>query len=951
MRNFILILTAMCLLVPAYADQKHELLALKGKELLEKGSYETAIKKLEKFVDADASPLGVESLIEAYRLTGEYEKARRLAKQYSNTTDKKRAARGLMLVGKMLEIQGKYDEAYQNFITAFITDSESVVVRVALGKHYMMVGKKDKALEIFSNIFDNYYPEEEYSAEDLVAIGSACRYYAMNSDEVDRSDTLKAVINGILSDTEYNSGAMEKDPLYFPAYVEMAHMFLEAYNTVDANSTLREALKLNPHHPELLYAKAIYCTKNYAKRPEIIPTLNHALEINPKYTDALTLMALVHLSDGEYGRAFEKLEKALEINPNHLEALTWLATYHFLKENMAEYKKVKEKVFKINPVYGEFYQLAGVILAQNFQYSKALDMQRQAIKLNPFLWDAYIELGSNLMRTGEEEEARKHFEKVREEYNFHVQTHNMLLLLDKFKEFKVYETKNFRIRLHVSEADVMLPIISEHLEKSLEEMSKIYGYTPETPMLWEVYPETKDFSVRVLGLSMIAASGVCFGKVLAQLSPKAMKLGTMNWASVGWHELSHAFTLQMTDHKIPRWFTEGLSEMFERDRNPSVIRKRDKDLWTVYNAGLMRGIKDLNAGFTRPKYALEVVVCYYQAGLLCHFIRNNYGFTAIKQMLELYKKGKKDVEIIKEVTGLTAEEFDGYFLKWIKKNIFGNMKMMMSVPPQKIDDLKDKVEEDPMDIESYTHLAIAYLQSNKLKDAEINAGYALALDPESVDGYEIMGRIFYRRKDYKKAQEFLLQAEELGCENFYTYLYLGIMYFNQRNVTKAEEYLKKAKKSFPNYVGPSNPYMLLAKIYKAKGRTAEYYKEIEDFLNKEGNEFKLRLELANHYIDQQKYKTASKWLEEALDIFPFSLEFQMKRAEVLTKLKQWKKAITAYKLAIALKPKKDEHVLHTNIAELALKLGDKLEAKNYAKSALDLKPGYSRAKKIWEKVK
>ncbi|WP_372370631.1 tetratricopeptide repeat protein [Candidatus Uabimicrobium sp. HlEnr_7] len=949
MRKFILVSIAICLLIPIHAND--QTLAIKAKDLLEKGSYEIAIETFEKFVDIDKSTLGVEGLIEAYRLTGKYDKALSLAKKYGNTPQQKQAARGLMLTGKILEIKGDYPQAYQNFISAYIIDEESIIISVSLAKHYMLTGKKEKALKLFGDIFDNYDPDEDYSAEDLVGIAIACRGYAMNSDEVDRSDTLKVVINGILSDTDYDNGAIEKDPLYFPAYIEMVHLFLEAYNTVDASSTLRSVLKLNPHHPELLHAKAIYCTKNYAKRPEIMPTINHALEINPNYTDALTVSAAVHLSDGEYDRAYKKLQKALQINPNHLESLSWLATYYHLKENMAEYEKIKEKVFKINPKYGEFYHLSGVILAQNFQYAHALEMQRKAIELNPFLWDAYIELGSNLMRTGEEDEAKKHFEKVREEYNFHVQTHNMLLLLEKFKEFKVYHTKNFRIRLHVSEADVLFPILSEHLEKSIEKMSEIYGFVPETPMLWEVYPETKDFSVRVLGLSMIAASGVCFGKVLAQLSPKAMKLGTMNWASVGWHELSHAFTLQMTDHKIPRWFTEGLSEMFERDRNPSVIRKRDKDLWTVYNSGLMRGIKDLNAGFTRPKYALEVVVCYYQAGLLCHFIRNNYGFSAIKEMLALYKKGKKDAEIIKEVTGLDDEKFDKYFLEWVKKNIFGKMNLMTAVSSREIDDLKDNTEEDPEDVEAYKKLAIAYLQSGRLKDAEINAGYVLALDPENVDGYEILGRVFYRRQKYKKAEELLLQAEELGCKNFYSFLYLGIMYLNQKNIKQAEAYLEKAKKSFPNYVGPSNPYLLLAKIYKARKQTAKYFREIEQFLDKEGNEFKLRIELADHYISQQKYKTASKWLEEALDVFPFDLKFQIKRGKVLTTLKQWQKAISAYKLAIALKPKENVHVLYTDIAELYLKLGNLSEAKSHVESALDLKPGYSRAKKIHEKVK
>ena len=80
-----------------------------------------------------------------------------------------------------------------------------------------------------------------------------------------------------------------------------------------------------------------------------------------------------------------------------------------------------------------------------------------------------------------------------------------------------------------------------------------------------MYPDHADFAVRTLGLpGMAGALGVCFGKLFVMDSPTARKPDRFNWGSTLWHEFTHVITLQMTDHKIPRWFSEGLSVYEER---------------------------------------------------------------------------------------------------------------------------------------------------------------------------------------------------------------------------------------------------------------------------------------------------------------------------------------------------------------------------------------------------
>ena len=51
-------------------------------------------------------------------------------------------------------------------------------------------------------------------------------------------------------------------------------------------------------------------------------------------------------------------------------------------------------------------------------------------------------------------------------------------------------------------------------------------------------------------------------------SPTARELDHFNWGSTLWHEFTHIITLQMTENKVPRWFSEGLSVFEERNAYP-----------------------------------------------------------------------------------------------------------------------------------------------------------------------------------------------------------------------------------------------------------------------------------------------------------------------------------------------------------------------------------------------
>ena len=166
-----------------------------------------------------------------------------------------------------------------------------------------------------------------------------------------------------------------------------------------------------------------------------------------------------------------------------------------------------------------------------------------------------------------------------------------------------FDTPHFKVKLHEKEVAVLRPYVAELLEKAYNTLTEKYGFKPEGPITFEMYPDHADFAVRTLGLpGHRRRLGVCFGKLFVMDSPSARKPDTFNWGSTLWHEFTHVITLQITDHKIPRWFSEGLSVYEERKGFPGWGDDLKLDYLSAIKAKKLLPTAELNNGFIRPKY-------------------------------------------------------------------------------------------------------------------------------------------------------------------------------------------------------------------------------------------------------------------------------------------------------------------------------------------------------------
>lgn len=435
----------------------------------------------------------------------------------------------------------------------------------------------------------------------------------------------------------------------------------ERFNNAEAADLLREALATDPKYAEAYLGLALVSAQGFdGKAVEYAAT---AIALDPKLAAAHELMAELALTNDDREMAAAEADKAITLGNDALDAMAIHAAIELIADRSPD--EWLAKITAVNPGYGEAYALVAHQLELHYRYDDAVTYYRKAIESSPRLWAAHSALGIELMRLGKEDEPVKELELSYQNGYRDAATVNSLRLLDSYKNFQTIRDDTTILKLHKTEAGLLLPYLQAELHKILATYEKKYRIKLPGAVQVEVYPDHEDFAVRTMGMPGLGALGVTFSTVVAMDSPSARKPGEFNWGSTLWHEMSHVFILTATHHRVPRWFTEGLAVHEEgahsadwRDRlTPEVLLAlRDKKLLPVAK---------LDRGFVYPEYPSQVVVSYFQAGSICDFIAERWGEDKLLEMVHSFARLQPTPEVMRQDLRLASEEFDKQYLAWL----------------------------------------------------------------------------------------------------------------------------------------------------------------------------------------------------------------------------------------------------------------------------------------------
>ncbi|MEQ1885714.1 MAG: tetratricopeptide repeat protein [Bryobacteraceae bacterium] len=451
----------------------------------------------------------------------------------------------------------------------------------------------------------------------------------------------------------------EKDPAPLTRW---GRMYLDHWQRADAADLFKDALKLNENYAPALVGMAILSSENF--EADAVKFAEKALTADPKYLEAQEVIAQVHLEDNNPEKAAEAAKKALQMSEESLDAYAILGTIDLLND-----KKDTpwfDRALKFNAKYGEAYATAAHFFIINRRYDEGIELYRKAIAVDPTLNHARSELGVNLMRLGQEDEARKQLE---QSYNAGYQspeTVNSLRLLDSYKDYVTFTTPTTALRLHKKESALLRPYFQSEFDRALATYEKKYKFKLQKPVQIEVYPNHEDFAVRTMGMPGLGALGVTFGYMVAMDSPSGRKPGQWHWASTMWHELSHVYVLEMTNHRVPRWFTEGMAVHEETATSPDWGDRLDPGSIAAIKGKKLLPIAELDRGFIHPTGPEQVTVSYFQGGKICDFIAEKWGWEKLLAMIHDFGANMTTVAVIEKELQVKPEEFDKQFLAWLE---------------------------------------------------------------------------------------------------------------------------------------------------------------------------------------------------------------------------------------------------------------------------------------------
>ncbi len=201
-------------------------------------------------------------------------------------------------------------------------------------------------------------------------------------------------------------------------------------------------------------------------------------------------------------------------------------------------------------------------------------MARLAVQTDPQQSHSHTILGMNLLRLGHETEGSTHLERAFDQDPFNFRT--FIACASSDAALNALEPRTSRPASHLGGGD--WPYLKPVTRRELGHFHRQRRLYPQMHRV-EVYPEHFEGTA---GLPDIGPF-VGFAFVPGDRAQIRLRLTSApdHWQIVAWivwHEVAHVITLQMTNNRLPRWLSEGISVYEEPRGRPEWGHNQDLEL-------------------------------------------------------------------------------------------------------------------------------------------------------------------------------------------------------------------------------------------------------------------------------------------------------------------------------------------------------------------------------------
>lgn len=602
------------------------------------------------FVLGVGAKVGAAELSEARKKfqSGDYQAAASMATEVLSKNERHEDWRLLQLDALMAE--GRYSEAHEITTNALRRFGSSLPLRWAAREVFLKNNDAERAQEM---------------AEDMVRLGSqrfslreASSVVALGRVALLTGADPKAVLDNLYERAKtIDSGS--RDP-----WVASGELALAKGDFQLAAKTYEAALKRFPDDPEILLGLARAYAPN--QRPAMLEMASKALEVNPRHVGSMVLIAESAIDAEQYDQAEERIQAALKVNPHEAEAHALRAVIKHLKYDLDGESASRAAALRHGTNNPAVDHLIGRKLSQKYRFREGAERQRRALETAPDFVPAKVQLAQDLLRLGEEVEGWKLADEVYEKDGYDVTAFNLMNLKDVMAKFRTLTNSHFIVRMEAKESELYGRKVLEVLEMAWAQLCPKYGVTPPKPVIVEIFPNQKDFGVRTFGMPENPGFlGVCFGPVITANSPATQKTGVANWHAVLYHEFCHVLTLQLTQNRMPRWLSEGISVHEERLRHRGWGQQMTERFRERILEGKSKPVGEMSAAFMTARTGEDMQFAYYQSSLVVDFIVEKYGYAQLREILVDLGKGEWINDAIQKRTA-PLREIEKSFTEYAK---------------------------------------------------------------------------------------------------------------------------------------------------------------------------------------------------------------------------------------------------------------------------------------------
>lgn len=733
------------------------------------------------------------------------------------------------------------------------------------------------------------------------------------------------------------------------AGVAWADLFLDKYAADPAGQTLEEVFKVNPNDPEGHAAMAQVIVETSYDLAAVRHHLQASLGVNPKNARALKVRASIEIDQNQWTDATRTLDGVLALNKDDVEAIAMKATIAWLRDDTKAYTAEVARAFAVDPAYAELYRIVARSAVREHRYVEAIELEKQAVKLKPDFHEAMAGVGLGYLRLGMEKEGIEWLDKAWAGDQYNVRAYNTRKLFRDTipKEYTFGASKNFRIRYHNDEKAVLARYLEPTMERAFTDMVRRYGFTPKIPLILELYADRTDYGIRTVGLPDIAALGVTFGQVITAMSPAN---GDINWGMVMWHELGHIFAIQLSNSRVPRWFTEGLSEYETLIARPEWRRENDADLYGAVVNQTLASIGELNSEFMQPDVN-AVVVAYHQAAVTIEYLVQTYGFPKIVEALKLFGKGGETPDVMQAITGKPIATLDAEFRKYLEVRLrpyAGTFKL----PTRGFDDItKLEIAADaaPRDARARAHVALGHFYGGDPDKAMAAATAALALDAKQPIARYIQAEVILHQGNLPRAKALFQGLIADGHDNYDLRTRLAQIAQGEGSPDEVTAQLCAAKKLDPER---SFPYQELAQRHEKAGQMAKALVELEHYAFLEQMDLAPLKKLVTEYGKLASWAKVRTYGEMATYINPADPDILAGLARAYLELGQADKALFTYDTMLLVNPPPRRPALvHLGRTRALIAMGKTADARAALAKAMKTEPENAEALELKTKLK